>query len=149
MNDVANNSVVPTSPQQSPRLVLHADCTTCGRLNREDDNPLSVVGIALDHTDGIGHVVVLNGTTDIPDEEWIAAREVSAGEAGLPPIPEILADCATSSWLTNALREALSRDPVDAANDAEVLAKLLDRQCRDILGRSGAEAAATVSIHSA
>jgi len=122
-----------TSAAQPPRLVLHADCTTCGRLNSDEDNPLTVVDIALDHTDGTGHVVVLNGTTDIADEEWIAASAVSTGEPGPPSVQEILADPAVSSWLKNALREALSRDPVDAANDAEVLAKLLDRRCREIL----------------
>src|SRR5215471_3778270 len=132
MND-ARHTTSPTSNAQPPRLVLHADCTTCGRLNGDEDNPLTVVDIALDHTDGTGHVVVLNGTTDIPDEEWIRAREASAGESGLPQIPEILADPAASSWLKNALREALARDPVDAANDAEVLANLLKRQCREIL----------------
>lgn len=146
MNDVTNNSAVSLPmAHQSPRLVLHADCTTCGRLNEEEDNPLTVVDIALDHTDGTGHVVVLNGTTDIPDEEWIAAGKVSAGESGLPPISEILADPAASSWLKNALREALSRDPVDAANDAEVLAKLLDRRCWRVLSQAVADVAGTVS----
>jgi hypothetical protein len=76
---------------------------------------------------------VLNGTTDIPDEEQIPACEVSAGESSPPSIPEILDDPSASSWLKNTLREALLRDPVDAANDAEVLAKLLDRRCREIL----------------
>lgn len=134
-----------TSNVQPSRLVLHADCTTCGRLNGDEENPLTVVDIALDHTDGTGHVVVLNGTTDIPDEEWIADRKISEGESGLPPISEILADPAASSWLKNALREASSRDPVDAANDAEILAKLLERRCREILSQSVADAVGTVS----
>lgn len=133
MNQMQRPTSSATSGAQPPRLVLHADCTTCGRRNGDEDNPLTVVDIALDHTAGTGHVVVLNGTTDIPDEEWMAAYEVSAGESGLPPIPEILADPAASSWLKNALREALLRDPVDAANDAQVLAKLLDWRCREIL----------------
>lgn len=146
MNNVARTSPVSMPvAHEPPRLVLHADCTTCGRLNREEDDPRSVVDIALDHTNGTGHVVVLNGTTDIPDEEWIAACKVSAGDSGLPPIPKILADPAASSWLKNALREASSRDPVDAANDAEILAKLLDRQCREVLSQSVADAAGTVS----
>jgi hypothetical protein len=132
MND-ARHTTSSTSNAQPPRLVLYADCTTCGRLNGDEDNPLTVVDIALDHTDGTGHVVVLNGTTDIPDEERIPASEISAGESGLPPIPVILADPAASSWLKNALQDALSRDPVDAANDAEIVAKLLDRRCREIL----------------
>ncbi len=54
----------------------------------------------------------------------------------LPPeqtIEGVLADPAASFWLKNALRSALQRDPVDAANDAEVLAKLLDKRCRRLL----------------
>ena len=51
----------------------------------------------------------------------------------LPEIEEVLADPAASFWLRAALRSALARDPVDAANDAEVLARLLDRRCRSIL----------------
>jgi hypothetical protein len=51
----------------------------------------------------------------------------------LPDIATVLDDPAASSWLKTCLCSALSRDPVDAANDAEVLAKLLERRCRDIL----------------
>ena len=50
----------------------------------------------------------------------------------LPTIEEVLRDPAASLWLRNALRAALVRDPVDAANDAEILARLLDRRCRSI-----------------
>jgi hypothetical protein len=53
----------------------------------------------------------------------------------LPSIEEVLRDPAASLWLRNALRAALVRDPVDAANDAEVLARLLDRRCRSILSQ--------------
>ena len=140
MNDAKTSPESTNGVPEPPRLVLHAECTTCGRINRDEDDPRSVVDIAFDHTDGTGHVVVLNGTTDIPDEEWIAAGKVSAGGSGLPPIPEILSDPAASSWLKNALQEALSRDPIDAANDAEVLAELLDRRCCEIFSQSVADA---------
>jgi hypothetical protein len=40
-----------------------------------------------------------------------------------------LASAATSSWLKDALRSAVRRDPVDAANDAELLASLLAARC--------------------
>jgi len=50
-------------------------------------------------------------------------------------IEQVLADPAASFWLKEALRSALTRDPVDAANDAEVLARLLDRRCQEILRR--------------
>ena len=48
---------------------------------------------------------------------------------------DILRDPAASIWLKDALRSALSRDPVDATNDAEVLARLLEERCRSILSR--------------
>jgi hypothetical protein len=50
-----------------------------------------------------------------------------------PTIDEILADPAASFWLKAALRSALFRDPVDAANDADVLARVLNDRCRHIL----------------
>ena len=53
----------------------------------------------------------------------------------LPDIEEVLRDPTASFWLKDALRSALARDPVDAANDAEVLARLLDRKCRSLLGQ--------------
>lgn len=51
----------------------------------------------------------------------------------LPEIAAVLHDQAASSWLKTCLCSALSRDPVDAANDAEVLAQLLELRCRDVL----------------
>jgi hypothetical protein len=54
-------------------------------------------------------------------------------EHELPTIEEILRDPSASCWLKTALRSALARDPVDAANDAEVMALLLDRRCRSML----------------
>ena len=47
----------------------------------------------------------------------------------------ILVDVSASSWVKDALRSALERDPVDALNDAETLVKALrenldDMQCR-------------------
>jgi hypothetical protein len=48
-------------------------------------------------------------------------------------IDQVLADPAASFWLKDALRSSLVRDPVDAANDAEVLARLLNRRCQEIL----------------
>lgn len=42
----------------------------------------------------------------------------------------VLADEASSSWMRWALMSALERDPVDALNDALVLAAVLDMQLR-------------------
>ena len=54
-------------------------------------------------------------------------------EAFEAAIAEVLADTATSAWLKAALRDALRRDPVDALNDALVLASLLEAHLRDVL----------------
>ena len=40
-------------------------------------------------------------------------------------IRQILSGPGTSYWLKNALTSALDRDPVDAVNDAELLAMVL------------------------
>ena len=46
----------------------------------------------------------------------------------------VLADPATSYWLKSAIEAALARDPVDALNDALVLAAVLDGRLRDVFG---------------
>ena len=58
-------------------------------------------------------------------------------QSEVPTVEDLLKDPSTSFWLRNALIAALSRDPVDAANDAEVLARVLDRRCRLILDQGG------------
>lgn len=52
----------------APRLVLQADCTTCGPVCEVERDARLVSQSALDHVERTGHVVVLNGTADIP--EW-------------------------------------------------------------------------------
>lgn len=49
-----------------------------------------------------------------------------------PGVEAILASPSASSWLKDALKAALQRDPVDAANDAELLAELLARRCSEL-----------------
>jgi hypothetical protein len=46
---------------------------------------------------------------------------------------EILEDPAASDWLKTALRTALERDPVDALNDALLLAATLEERLRAVL----------------
>jgi len=67
-----------------------------------------------------------------PKEPWMNRPTV----CDLPSIDEVLADPAASSWLKTALRFALSRDPVDAAHDSEILARLLGKRCDQILSGS-------------
>jgi hypothetical protein len=64
--------------------------------------------------------------------EKLEPLELQSGEPMLPTITQVLADPAASFWLKQTLASALPRDPVDAANDAE-LARLLDKRCRDAL----------------
>lgn len=61
---------------------------------------------------------------------------IDAGAPGQPPTPapdEALRDPAASRWFISALEAAMRRDPVDAANDAEVLARILDRHAHRVL----------------
>jgi len=48
-------------------------------------------------------------------------------------IDRILDDPAASFWLKSSLRSALFRDSVDAANDGEILARVLAERCQEIL----------------
>lgn len=60
-------------------------------------------------------------------------KSLNTDKTPAPSVAEVLSDPSASHWLKNALRAALSRDPVDAANDAEVLARVLDARVRDLL----------------
>lgn len=50
--------------------------------------------------------------------------------APLPNAHAILADPETSEWLKSALRSSAARDPIDALNDALVLAATLEERLR-------------------
>jgi len=65
----------------------------------------------------------------------------SVDESGTPSdapalrsIEEVLADPGTSYWLKAAIFSLSQRDPVDALNDALVLAALLEARMRTALG---------------
>ena len=66
--------------QRRPRLVVEAECPTCGPLADDHSDGLSVVQFALSHTAETGHIVVLNGTTDIPE----VAGDQSMGRPAIP-----------------------------------------------------------------
>lgn len=48
-------------------------------------------------------------------------------------IKEILEHPATSTWLKESLQSALKRDCLDAAKDADLLARILNQRVDDIL----------------
>ena len=63
---------------------------------------------------------------------------------------KVTEDPAASGWLKNALVEAINRDPVDAAGDAEVLCRILKLraaavQKTELSGATGKSPKTTVS----
>ena len=54
-----------------------------------------------------------------------------------PTAAEVLDDASASKWLKTALRDALQRDPVDALNDALILAVILEAHLREVLDLEG------------
>lgn len=50
-------------------------------------------------------------------------------------------DPAHSYWFRNALLASLDRDPVDAANDAGLLAIVLDKRAAELIAATSAQAA--------
>jgi hypothetical protein len=61
-------------------------------------------------------------------------------------IRTILSGLGTSTWLKNALTTALDRDPVDAVNDAELLATVLGRRADQIMATTRAALDAGTAI---
>lgn len=68
--------------------------------------------------------------------EALEPLELADDVQALPDAEEVTGDPTASFWLKDALRAAITRDPVDAANDAEVLARILDRRSRKALQAS-------------
>lgn len=60
-----------------------------------------------------------------------ARVEAKASGNAAPAADTVLADPAASTWLRNTLTHALTCDPVDAANDAEILARVLAARVGD------------------
>ena len=58
-------------------------------------------------------------------------------------IDETLNDPSTSFWLKESLTEALPRDPVDASDDAELLAELLIQRAQDVTQQKSSAEPAT------
>lgn len=48
-------------------------------------------------------------------------------------IAVLMSDPSASFWVKTALKTALERDPVDAANDARMLADLLEQRAQALL----------------
>jgi len=52
--------------QQQARLIIDANCTTCGLIDNLSDDPFMVQDAAVQHAAETGHIVILNGTADLP-----------------------------------------------------------------------------------
>ena len=50
-----------------------------------------------------------------------------------PAVDDLIRDESASQWLKSALQGALDRDPVDALNDALLLASVLEEHLREEL----------------
>ena len=59
--------------------------------------------------------------------------EIGISSETTQEIEAVLNDLSASDWLRWALRSALHRDPIDAANDACVLELLLESRADEIL----------------
>jgi hypothetical protein len=54
----------------------------------------------------------------------------------IPTIKELLASPHSSEWLRKCLISAMTRDPIDAAHDAEMLAQILSSRAEKMLSTS-------------
>ena len=76
-----NRLAAPTCPAfsepnmadlSSPRLVIDADCTTCGPIASGGSDGILIIRSALAHSATTKHVVILNGTTDVPEADQLS-----------------------------------------------------------------------------
>jgi hypothetical protein len=60
------SELVNTSGNVIPRVIIEATCTTCGPLDGHEEGAEGI-NLARAHTEATGHIVVLSGTSDIPE----------------------------------------------------------------------------------
>ena len=85
----------------------------------------------------------INGLDTLPEIAASGAENVESywqREAHRDDVEQVLSDPSTSYWLRDALRAAMVRDPVDAANDSLVLARLLDERANCCAGMARTKA---------
>ena len=67
------------------RLILEAMCPVCGAIGPNEPSALFVIVLAEAHAARTGHVVILNGTADMPE----AAEEEASQEKPMGwPLPQ-------------------------------------------------------------
>lgn len=76
-----NRFAAPTCPasselsmadSSSPRLVIDADCATCGPIASGVSDGILIIRSALAHSATTKHVVILNGTTDVTEADQLS-----------------------------------------------------------------------------
>lgn len=55
--------------QRETRVVIEVECSLCGPVFQIDRNGLDGIEAATAHTSATGHVVILNGTVDLPEQD--------------------------------------------------------------------------------
>lgn len=115
----AHTTTVPSIPIPSPSNDVFLHCPRCLRER----------GQLIYYSQRQRHCAVCQ-------DEALEPLELRRAEQILPTIVQVLADPAASFWIKQALTSALTRDPVDAAHDAGLLARLLDKRCREVLDES-------------
>ena len=83
----------------------------------------------------------INGLDTLPEIAASGAENVESywqREAHRDDVEQVLSDPSTSYWLRDALRAAIVRDPVDAAGDALLLARLLEDRAYHCAGMARA-----------
>ena len=76
--DLANSS--------KARLVVDVHCPACGFLNddHQADGLFNNISLALEHASAHGHVVILNGTADLPTDEDLRPALTAFHSANCP-----------------------------------------------------------------
>lgn len=69
----------------------------------------------------------MRSLVDMIDRELMDRKGRRHMTTQLPTTEQLLADPSISYWFKSALRSALTRDPVDALLDAELLVRVLSR----------------------
>lgn len=62
-------SMLTELPDTEIRIIIEAECSSCGTIACNRTVGLDIIHNAARHTAQTGHIVILNGTVDCPDLE--------------------------------------------------------------------------------
>jgi tellurite resistance-related uncharacterized protein len=55
--------------ERKVRLIVEAECSTCGPVFQAETDPQAILTLATAHSGSTGHVVILHGTSDVPESD--------------------------------------------------------------------------------